>query len=31
MCNCFGKLLHVHSKNVEHGIWHDVDSAYDYA
>ena len=29
LCNCFGQLLLIYLKNVEHGIEHDVlDSPY---
>ena len=29
LCNCFGQLLLIYLKNVEHGIKHDVlDSPY---
>ena len=27
LCNCFGQLLLL--KNFEHGIGHDIDSAYE--
>ena len=28
VCNCFGQLVHVYKENVEHGVEHNVDSAY---
>ena len=28
LCNCFGQLLLIYLKNVEHGIEHVLDSPY---
>ena len=28
LCNCFGQLLFIYWQNGEHGIEHDIDSAY---
>ena len=30
LCNCFGQLLHVYPKIMEHGVEHDVDSAFNW-
>ena len=27
LCYCFGRLLHIHHKIIEHGIGHDIDNA----
>ena len=28
LCSCFGQLLFIYWKNFDHGIEHDIESAY---